>query len=79
MPKYIIGVMAFPDAPKCKHCARRFEHDTSYMESADHVFLSCRFCLRITAFAKDHEAAMSKKQLASKRKREKADRQARLF
>jgi ribosomal protein L44E len=76
---FIIGACHFPEQPKCFHCGAPFAQDSKTEASADSVIVFCRRCGCMTPFQIDHEAAMSKKQLAAKRKREQQRQNPGLF
>jgi hypothetical protein len=75
----VLGEFHFTEAPRCLRCHRPFGEKSEYVKTAHSVKFSCEFCLSITSFAIDHEAAMSKKQLDAKRKRDAAAVQPGLF
>ena len=76
---FTIGNCRFPEQPKCFHCNKPFPNDSKIEETPDSVIVFCRHCGCMTPFQIDHDAAMSKKQLAAKKKRERERQNPGLF
>ena len=76
---FTIGNYRFPEQPKCIHCDKPFASDSKTERSGDGVIVYCGRCGCMTPFQIDHDAAMSKKQLAAKKKRERERQNPSLF